>query len=405
METRFIYRKNKETIFFNIQLETRFYKSTGIKLKSNLWGEGYPKKVASTKDVRNSLSKWKNQIDEFIKEFIRENDRKPTRNETSLFINNLIKGKATDERKSIAQLIEQFKEDQKDEIHANTKRYKDIHLNHFNEAIKAHRLTITDLTDELLSKYRKHLIKEARENTTTNNYIKTVKSFLAWLYDRKYAPVNLSSEIKKLSEAKKDVIALLNNEIEVLENADLPTHLQNQIDIFLFGCYTALGIQDLKRVKKEMIEGDFLVIRRQKTEKPLYIPLIKEAVNILKKYNYQLPTIADNKGNEQLKVAFKKLGLDRKVRKTSKINRVVKDEVKPLHEVISWHKARKTAITTAIKKGIPIALVMQLSGHSKYETMQRYIDQAKDELKDLMNSTMSKNNHLNIEGQSKTKAV
>jgi Holliday junction resolvase RusA-like endonuclease len=125
--------------------------------------------------------------------------------------------------------------------------------------------------------------------------------------------------------------------------------------------------------------------------------LMYEAVRILIKYNYELPIISDNKGNENLKIAFKQLGLDRNVRITSKINQLVKDEVKPLYSVISWHKSRKTAITTAIKKGIPIELVMQLSGHSQYKTMKRYIDNAKNELKDAMNSKMSKNKHLKVE--------
>lgn len=397
METRFVYRKDKETIFFNIQLDVRMYKSTGLKIKSNQWGKGFPKKVAVTSDVRRLLDKWKVTIDNFLTDFVEKNNRKPTTNETSLFIDNLIKGKSIKESGNVGNLIDVFIEEQKIELHPNTMRYKKIHLRHFRELTKSDRLTLIDLSDEVLNRYRKNLISEGRENTTTNHYLKTVKSFLNWLYKRKYMSVNLSPELVKLKEAQKDVIALVDEEVEILENANLPVHLQNQVDIFLFGCYTALGIQDLKRVRKEMIQGDFLVLSRGKTGKNLEIPLITEAINILKKHNYNLPCISDNKGNEHLKVAFKKLGLDRNVRITSRRNNTYKDIYKPLYEEISWHKSRKTAITTAIRKGIPIPLVMELSGHSRYETMKRYIDTAKHQLKDLMDSRVSKTNHLRVD--------
>ncbi len=392
METRFIYRKPKETIFFAIQLEKRFYKSTGIKLKPNEWGKGFPKSVSNTTGVRKTLNNWKNEIDEFIEKTVKEKNRKPTSYELSMSINNLIKGKPQKNNKTIDQIIEDFIDEQKQQLSEDTIRYKKIHLKHFSELINGKRRSLADLTDEVLADYRKKLIKESRENTTTNNYFKTIKSFINWLKKEEQVNIDYSESLKKQKELEKNVIALNRNEIEILENAvGLPEHLQNQIDIFLFGCYTALSIGDIKKLNKDMIQGDYIVIRRTKTEKPLKIPIIHEAKEILLKHDFQLPCISNNKGNENIKKAFKILGLDRKVTVSSKKNNLVIDSAKPLYEVISWHKSRKTAITTAINKGIPISAVMILSGHSKYETMKKYINFSHEELAQEMNEKMSKN--------------
>ena len=112
--------------------------------------------------------------------------------------------------------------------------------------------------------------------------MKTIKSFLKWLYDNKLIKNNLSYCLKKQKEIKKDIITLLEDELIILENSDLETHLQNQIDIFLFGCYTALSISDIKRVEKEMIVDGYIKIRREKTEMILNIPIIPQALEILK---------------------------------------------------------------------------------------------------------------------------
>ena len=348
-------------------------------------GKRIPKKTNATKELRMTLNKWKNEINQFIEKKIEIENRIPTRNELQIKSKNLIRG--VDEtflKKSIYGLIEKMIEEQELELSPGTIRYKKIHLNHFINTVGKQKTTY-DLNEDLLLKYRRVLISENKENTTSNCYMKTIKSFLKWLHDNKLIKNNLSYCLKKQKEIKKDIITLLEEELIILENSDLETHLQNQVDIFLFGCYTALSISDIKRVNKEMIVDDYIKIRREKTEMILNIPIIPQALEILKKHNYKLPCISNNKGNENLKKAFKILGLNRIIRKTKKVNsNKPEDRFIPLHEEISWHKSRKTAITTAIKKGIPHEIVMELSGHTKYETFKKYVKISKEDLKKEM---------------------
>jgi len=278
METRFYLKKLKGekegTIQFQFSSDYKKIKiSSGLKLKAVDWGRGFPKKIASTKGVRLTLSNYKNQIDEFINESIKKKKKqKPTKNELSSFINILLHGTKANST-NISNLISEFLDSQKNELARGTMRYKIIQLAHFNKTIRADKLTIVDLTDEVILKYRKKLINERRENTSTNKYMSTVKSFLNWLKKKKYTSNNLAESLNKMKEITKDVIALTEKEIEILENANLDTQLQNQVDVFLFGCYTALSISDIKRVNKECIQNGFIEIRRKKTGKHLQIPL------------------------------------------------------------------------------------------------------------------------------------
>jgi site-specific recombinase XerD len=63
----------------------------------------------------------------------------------------------------------------------------------------------------------------------------------------------------------------------------------------------------------------------------------------------------------------------------------------PLHQEISWHKARKTAITTLLSKGVDQSLVMMISGHKDLRSFRKYIDGTKLLMK-VMEKLRKKNN-------------
>jgi site-specific recombinase XerD len=68
----------------------------------------------------------------------------------------------------------------------------------------------------------------------------------------------------------------------------------------------------------------------------------------------------------------------------------------PLHQKISWHKARKTAITTLLSKGVDQSLVMMISGHKDLRSFRKYIDGTKLLMK-VMEKLSKKNDDDNSE--------
>lgn len=376
---------------FTTLMNGRVKISTKQKIETKLWYNGYPKRSSQTTDVRDTLDNYKLELKDFIKNIIQKEEREPTKSEFSKFINEMINGKEIEHNETIKYYVDEFLNDDSFTLAKSTKRVKKAHLDNFVKIIGI-RKSVIDLNKEKILRYKVKLKSQAgRQITTTNNYIKNVKSFLKWLWEKDYISSDIGKYLKKDPEIVKDVIALTEDEFQIIEVANLKeVNLQNQIDIFLFGCYTTLSIGDIKKVKKEMVIDNYIVLRRSKNNSDQKIPLIPEAVAILEKHKYQLPHISDNKGSENLKKAFKKLNLTRKVRiSTQPTKGKVVDEYKKLYEIISWHKSRKTGITTLLSKNVNASIVMQISGHKKMTTMNRYIDFSKKDLTAAMSKMRS----------------
>jgi integrase len=398
METRFFIKNTKNSttsiIYFSFTTLNgdKFRLSSRQSIKTSLWHNGFPKRTSQTQETRKVLESYKSALDSFIDESVNKLQRQPTKSELTEFVQNLVSGKRIEHDNTIEYFANEFLNDDTLCLAESTKRVKKIHLDNFVNIIGKKKILI-DLNKKVIENYKAKLKKERnRDITTTNNYLKNVIAFLNWLWKKDYLSDDLKKYLKKDREIEKDVIALNENELKILETANLEEiHLQNQIDIFLFGCYTALSIGDIRKVQKEMIdENNHLIIRRSKNNSNQRIPLIHEAVSILEKHNYKLPYIADNKGSENLKTAFTKLNLRRKVRiSTQSTDGKVIDQYFELCKIISWHKSRKTAITMLLSKNVHVNLVMAISGHKKTTTMNRYIAFADNDLTDAMNKMRS----------------
>ncbi len=396
METTFYLKQNnknesKGTIYFCFShLNSKLRLSTSINCAKKDWANGYLKQTSATTATRNTLSNYKIKIDKYIQTSISESQRTPTKTELALFVLNLVKGVENNEqRKTVNFYVNEFIILQNSTLAVGTMRYKTKHLNHFIDFV-GNKICLIDLNEKTLKDYKEAVKKQVNETSTLNSYIKTIISFLNWLHTNKLINSELTTTIKKEVETEKSVIALNESELITLEGAILSIHQQQQLDIFLLMCYTACDISTLKSISKDSISNNIINVRRQKTGQLIKIPLIKEALFIYEKYNFKLPFINDVKLNEKLKEIFLQLGLDRKVRVTSHTTTTAKDVYKPLYEVISSHKGRKTAITTALSKGIPQHIVMQLSGHQKLSTFRKYVDYSDQNLQAEMNKMSRK---------------
>jgi integrase len=394
METRFYLKKIKDktsaTIYFSF---TTFYGerlriTSKQSIDHSLWMNGYPKRITKTMTLRNTLDNYKNSIDNYIKKIIKKEERQPSKFELSEFIRELIDGKETEQKYTLEYYMDMFLNDESLCLADSTKSVKKIHLHHFLKIVGKNKVLV-DLKKGLIESYKTKLKKEGnREIATTNNYLKNLIAFLNWLWKKDFIEADLKKYVKKDPEILKDVITLTKSELKILENATFEEiHLQNQIDIFLFGCYTALSIVDIRKVNREMInENNVINIRRTKNNYNQRIPLNNKTIAILEKYNYKLPFISTNKGSENLKIAFRKLNLRRKVRISNQSsNGKVTDVYKELCEIISWHKSRKTAITCLLSLGISTKVVMQISGHKNESTINRYTNFSDSILIEAMN--------------------
>jgi len=384
MKTRFFLKSNSNdiegTIYFLFSTEYGRVKSTtGEKIKKKDWSNGFPKNTSSTSEKRSTLDSFRNKIDDKIIDLIKFQNRQPNKSELIAFCKSVIKGDRNIENSIfLSDLIDQFiLENETSSVKGlakGTLKYKKNHLKGFLEFC-GHNSVVSELNEYKIDAYKSMLFRDGNENSTKNNYRKSIMSFLNWLKKKRISMVVNEIDFGKFPEPVKDVIALTEDELRILENAKLTTASQKHIDIFLIGCYTALSISDIINISKDKIEDNHIHTRRIKTDELLKIPLIPEAKMILEKYDYNFKSYDETSGRVQLKKAFRELGLNRKVRITSKVgNRRTTDKMVPLHQEISWHKARKTAITTLLSKGVDQSLVMMISGHKDYRSFRKYID-------------------------------
>jgi len=155
-----------------------------------------------------------------------------------------------------------------------------------------------------------------------------------------------------LTHKKKPISYLTENELIALKKVNLNSRLSNVRDCFLFSCYSGLDYSSSKQFTKNnlvLISGTtWIEMVRKKTNRRISIPLFKEAEKILKKHDYVLPLISNQKFNKYLKEIAQKTNI--------KVN-------------MTHHLARRTFATTVLmSKGVPIEVVKELLGHSDIST-------------------------------------
>lgn len=153
----------------------------------------------------------------------------------------------------------------------------------------------------------------------------------------------------------KEICYLTQEELELVENANLTGRKIQARDLFLFACYTGLAYVDLVKIRKgdvTMIDGKpYITDRRRKTGSAYKLRLLPKAMAILKKYNYNLDILSNPHANVELK----------------KIERIT-----GLKKHISMHVGRHTFATLALSSGVRIETVSHMLAHSSIRTTQIY---------------------------------
>lgn len=140
-------------------------------------------------------------------------------------------------------------------------------------------------------------------------------------------------------------------------------------DMFLFSCYSGLRYSDLTNLsKKDIVDGENISLRMQKTKNLVKVPLTNKAKLILQKYNS-----TDN----DLIFPFRcNVTVNRDLKKIASLCKVKKK----LH----FHLARHTFASTMANNGVNSFDIMKLLGHKKINTTQRYVDNSVEDLSRML---------------------
>ena len=247
-----------------------------------------------------------------------------------------------------------FDEIQKDRIKETTRRRKIVTLESIQQfgRIKL----FTDLVPERLREYDDWLHNGEREDVTIHTYHKHLRKYCRIAYEKNYITVDPYTKVHFSRGKCNERNPLSEEELALVRNVELSGHFDKARDLFIFAAYTGLAYCDLEAfdfaTMTERIEGSYYIDgRRIKTESNFFTPILPYAMDVLKKYNYKLPSMTNQKVNDYLRVVASMAGIRKKM---------------------TFHIARHTFATVALSHDIPIDKVARMLGHRDIRTTQIY---------------------------------
>lgn len=217
--------------------------------------------------------------------------------------------------------------------------------------------SFADVTVQNIREFDKWLRKDGiRSDVCINNYHKNLK-----LQTRKACQEGLIDkdpyELIKFPRGKcKERRPLNETELKKMREMKLPEREARIRDLFIFAAYTGLAFCDTQdfdfRTMTEQI-GDLYYIdgSRLKTGTNFFTPILPPAMEVLKKYNFKLPKISNQKANDSLHMIEVRMGLNKPV---------------------TFHVARHSFATLSLSHDIPIEKVARMLGHKDIKTTQIY---------------------------------
>ncbi len=333
------------------------YISSGISLYSNQWKDGKIINCPDIIQVSQILDKLLTDVRQIVYDMLQKNDL-----DINSIPDELIK--RNQPKPSFLEFCNQRAEIRKYGKQKDSQERYDRFIKFFKQWGKIR--DFEDIKESNIIAYDKYLDSSGmKPYSKWNNYHRFLNSFIMDAIDEGYLHKNPYKwvNIDKKSLADSISKCLTPDEFERIKKSKMSTSKLEKIkDIFIFQTYTCLSYSDLKKFDSNAIQEingtKVYVEHRCKTDKPFTIPLLKPALDILDKYNGNLPVISNVKYNRYLKDVSKETGIN-----------------KP----ITSHWARHTGATLLLNKGVDMKIVSKICGHSSSKITEQVYAKLLDE--------------------------
>lgn len=211
---------------------------------------------------------------------------------------------------------------------------------------------------------------------TTNGYCQRVKTVVQFGIDNGKIKINPFMGIR-LRKGEKSVQFLTEEEVEKIRTTDFHNESLNRVrDLFVFQAASGLSYTDMAKLVpsdfQQAPNGQYYIHdKRNKTGVFYTAVILEEGVDILKKYNFNLPILGNHKLNVYLKTIRDICGID-----------------KPIFS----HVARHTYATRCLNRGIRLEVVAKLLGHSTTRITQHYAKLLKGNILSEVQDAFDSNN-------------
>ena len=216
--------------------------------------------------------------------------------------------------------------------------------------------SFADLTPKGSLEFDEWLHDGSRTDVSVHTYHKHLRKVTRYLRMADMIPVDPYERVKLSRGKSKERQPLTEDELNKLRTINLSEPMDHVRDLFIFSAYTGLAYCDVQVFNFELMTekiGKIYYIdgERLKTGTKFFTPILNPAMEVLKKYDYNLPKITNQKGNEYLHLIQHAMGL---------------------RKSLTFHVARHSFATLAISHGVPIEDVARMLGHEDIRTTQIY---------------------------------
>lgn len=244
------------------------------------------------------------------------------------------------------------------------------------------------LTFEYVHKRRKTVIKGLKVNSIGKT-IKQLRIFVRDRIKRKIiTPIDLSEF--NIPEEEADAIYLTFEEIKKIYKTDLTDvkYLEKYRNYFVLACLTGLRFSDFSTLRLEDLHLDMLYKKQEKSDHWVVIPLREEAKKLfIEQFRKELPKLTNPEFNRHIKTVGKLAGLNQWITFSYKKGNKNIEVRKQKYEWITSHTARRSFCTNEFLAGIPVKLIMKISGHKNEKDFYKYIrvtpEEAAQKIKEL----------------------
>jgi len=382
-------RKDEAQIFLYLRNDNAQVKiSTGLKLDPKYWDikKQLPKGgLIGSPEISSYLAKLKayamSKYLECLSNY--KGDRYWLKEEINEYLG---KGRSNKKEQRIIKVIPAWIESQKITLAKRTlQKYKTLQIDlQKYERLNNCELLFDSIDLDFYDKYYTHLLSSkfskhggALLNDTIAKYIQTLKSFLRWGEERGYHSNHAYAKFKSPKSQKHEIVTLTKEELETIYNLNLTSNprLEKARDLFCFACFTGQRWSDVAQFSKEQVIDNAWQFKSVKTQKLTVVPFLgycSRALDILKKYNHELPSLTNQKLNDYIKEVGKLAGINQSVSITRYSGQEKLTITKPKYEFMVSHMARRTATTLLLESGMNITTVQILTNHEDIETLMKY---------------------------------
>ena len=251
-------------------------------------------------------------------------------------------------------------------------RHLEGSLSQFKQFLKKSYLSPLDITENLCTRFRAHLLKKLT-GKSPSDYFQAFKRVVKTAWKEGYFRINPAEDVKAKRNPSKKIREFLTAD-EYLRLLNTPIHNQNVKEAFLVSCYTGLRWCDVNRLKWEDIAGDEITtcIIQAKTGQPVLVTMHPTIRKLLDERRVLALNKFKNRNSQELKGRVFDLptadGCNKSLKKwmaDAKINKY-----------ITWHCARLSFSILLQDANVDTATVALLLGHTTsryvYETYKRH---------------------------------